>query len=259
MKTMKMVAVAVAVLGGCAAHEAGQGTDEAALTGSGVDAGTDSGSGTGSGSGSTGPSPVWHSVWNGGNASAWLYGWYTSGNIDAYENVSGPNRVAYLNYAYSSVDPSSLQCYSWTDWWGNTYQWCYYTRYTWDYGWGQIPTNDFQVTPKAAHVKTVIGSNPSFYAYHCSVDYSTWTFDCGVPVGGTVDVTWSKDGQWSSSHSGTDQTSWGPYTFQTSGTWSSSSAHASGSIIGTTFDAFGGFGDTHRANVTKDILNTPHP
>ncbi len=251
MATMNKLMVVAALVGGCVAGDAAQSADEAALTGSG------SGSGTGSGSGST--TPVWHSVWNGGNANASNWGWYSAAYIDAYENVSGQNRAAYLNYSFSSVDPTSEQCYSWTDWWGDTYTWCYYTRYTWDYGWGQIPASDFQVTPNAARVKTVISSSSTFYAYHCSVDYSTWTFNCGVPVGGTVDVQWSTDGQSSSSHSGTETTSWGPYSYRTSGTWSSSSAHASGSIIGNSFDGFGGFGDTHQVSVTKDILNTPHP
>ncbi len=214
---------------------------------------------TGSGSSTGSTTPVFHSVWNGGSANAWNWGWYSSGYIDAFENTSGLNRAAYLYFAVSSVDPNSLQCYTWTDWWGYTYSWCYYTRYTWSYGWGQIPAQDFQVNPNAARVKYTVGSDSSFYAYQCTIDYSTWTFNCGVPTGGDIDVAWSKDGQWSSSHSGTDQSSYGPYTFQTSGTWSSNSAHASGSILGASFDASGGFGDTHQSNVTKDILNTPQP
>ena len=251
MTTMMKLVVVVAMIGGCtvdngSAIPAGE-TAQATTV---ADAGT--------GGGNPGPN-VWHSVWNGGSAYANSWGPTSSGYIDAYENKSGQSRYAYLNYYENAVDPTSQTCYSYTDWWGDTYSYCYYTRFSWDYGWGQIPTHDFQVTPSGARVKTTVAAGGTFYAYHCDVDYGSWLWNCYVPTGGTIDVKWGKSGGYSQSQSGTSEHAYGPYTYRTSGTFTSSSAHAQGSILGVSFDAFGSFGDTHQASVTKEIVNTPRP
>ena len=240
MKAIKL-ACAVAMLGACAvdaedaSEELATGEAEQAVT-------TD----------------VWHATWNGGSANAQFWSPTGSGYVDVFEGRSGSTRYAYLNFSSWSFDPSSTQCFTWTDWWGYESTYCYYTKYTYAYGWGQIPAGDAQITPNHAHVKTTLGSN--FGGYQCTVDYSTWIFDCGVPTGGTVDIRWNKNGQYSVFQSGTTQQTFGPYTYKAQGSYRSASADASGSLLGITFaGTYGYFGDTKGTNVTKSVIPTPNP
>jgi hypothetical protein len=203
-------------------------------------------------------SDVWHATWNGGSANAQFWGPYASGYVDVFEGRSGSTRYAYLNFSTWSVDPTSEQCVTWTDWWGYPYTYCYYTRYSFGYGWGQIPAQDAQLTPGHARVKTTLGAN--FGGYSCTVDYANWIFQCGAPTGGEVDIRWNKNGQYSSFSSGTSQQTYGAYTYKQQGTYRSASANASGTLLGATFDvAYGSFGDTKGTNVTKSVMQTTAP
>jgi hypothetical protein len=201
---------------------------------------------------------VWHSTWNGGSATASFSSATGSGYLDVYEGQMGQERTAYLQFSTWSVDPTSQQCFTWTDWWGFDYSYCYFTRYTYAYGWGPIPASDAQLTPGNARVSTTLGAG--FGGYQCTIDYTNWIFDCGAPTGGTIDVRWNKNNQYSSFSSGTSQQSYGPYTYKQQGTWRSTSASASGTVLGTSFtESYGYFGDTRGTNVTKSVIKTPNP
>ena len=81
-----------------------------------------------------------------------------------------------------------------------------------------------------------------------------------LPADGQIDVQWRKDGAYSTFNSGTNQQSWGPYTFKSQGTYRSTSARGSGSVLGLSFsDAYGYFGDTRGTNVTRSVSLTPNP
>jgi len=236
------VALAMATgVGGCAIDEQGGAEPEASAT---EQAAT--------------TTDVWHGTWNGGSAQVSFWNGTGGGYLDVFENNAGQNRNAYLTFSRWSFDPNSLQCWSWTDWWGYTYSWCYYTKYSYAYGWGQIPTSDAQLTPGQARVHTTLPS--TFGGYQCTIDYQNWIFECTSAAGGDVDVAWHKDGVYSTFHSGTDQQEYGPYSFKSQGTYRTTSARASGSLLGTAFDdAYGYFGDTKQTNVSKYVIQTPHP
>jgi len=244
MKTMKpmnwlcVMAMSVAV-GGCAVDDAEDVTTDVAEQG-------------------LTQADVWHGTWNGGSANAQFWSPTGSGYLDVFENGSGQNRTAYLSFSTWSFDPTSEQCFTWTDWLGSDYTYCYYTRFTYAYGWGQIPAGDAQLSPNHAHVKTTLSS--SFGGYQCTVDYTTWPWTCGAPTGGTIDVRWNKNGQSSYFNSGTSQGSYGAYTFKTQGTYRSSSANATGNVLETSFtDSWGAFGNTRGTSVTKSVQRTPSP
>lgn len=240
MKAIKLACLVVAMAGGCAVDETEsydvETTEQAATQ-----------------------ADVWHGTWNGGSANAQFWSGYGGGYVDVFENGTGSSRSAWVNLATWSIDPSSQVCWSWTDWWGYTYNWCWYTRSTYTYGWGQVPAGDAQLTPGNARLKTTFGAG--FSGYQCVYDWSNWTSEpCTSLAGGSVDATWRKDGSYSVFSSGTHQTSYGTYSFKTQGTYRHSSARASGSILGIDFsDAYGYFGDTRQTNVSKSIFRTPKP
>ena len=241
MKAIKLACV-VALLGaGCAVDEA---TDEAA-TDTTEQAATQS--------------DVWHATWNGGSASAQFSSATGGGYIDAFEYKTSTFRSAYLTLSSWSYDPNSLQCSSYTDWWGNTWNWCFYTRSTYTYGWGSIPEGDAQFTPAAARLKTTLGSG--FYGYQCTWDYNDWlSSGCSALTGGSLDLRWAKNGYYSSFSSGTNQQTYGAYTYKSQGTYRSASAQASGTVLGNTVESsWGSFGDTRGVSINKSVMKTPNP
>jgi hypothetical protein len=246
MKTINVacVAAAMAMLGGCAIDEQG-GVDGDEAVAVAEQAATQA--------------DVWHASWNGGSVDASSYGYLSSAYVSAFEYKSGSTRYAYVNLSKWSVDPTSQQCFTWTDWWGGTYDYCYYTRYSYTWGWGSIPEHDLQISPNAARLRTELSSN--FGGYTCTWDWYNWqTSGCTSLAGGSVDLKWNKNGGYSTFSSGTSQTEYGAYTFKAQGTYRSSSAQATGSFLGETFDsAYGSFSDTRGVNVTRSVLKTPNP
>lgn len=200
---------------------------------------------------------VWTGTWNGASAHASSWSQYGGGYVDVFENGTGQNRSAYLNFSTSAYDPTSQQCFDWTDWWGYTYHWCYFTRYTYTYGWGQISAQDVQITGTNARVSTTLPS--SYYSTQCTVDWYNWSYTCTTGTGGTVDLRWRKDGQSSYFQSGTQQYAYGAYTFKSQGGFRSASAQAEGSLLGNAFAGSGGLGDTRGTSVSKSVFKTPNP
>lgn len=264
MKTMQMVAVAAAMVGGCVAAGGGDATDEAALTGSGSGIGSGSGSGSGSGGGTgsgSGGGNVWHSSQNGGAASLNFYdGNGTSGFLSAYENGTGQSRVANLVFSFGGPDPTSQVCYTWTDPWWGTYTYCYYTAYFTEWGWGAIPPSDFTVGASAESARLHTTTGPSFYTEKCTYTWYPWGwYNCQFGMSETLDVAWNYNGQSSHSQNGTTTNTYGAYSQQTSGRFVSRSATATGTAAGLTITgAFGGIEDSQGSTVSRDIVRATH-
>jgi hypothetical protein len=249
MKEISKLLCVVAMVAGCAVEDVDRSSTartEQALT--------DGGSGSGSGGGSGGGGSVWHANWNGGSASVTFWDAYSGGYLNAWESKSGGTRTAYLWFDRYSVDPASLQCVTY-NWWGWDYTYCYYTRYSYDYGWGEVAGTDVVINNGVARVHSTLPS--TFYSLSCTIDYNDWTnTTCSTGTGSTVDVVWHKDGLTSTFSSGTSQQDWGSYSFKSQGTYSSSSALANGSLLGHDFaDARGSFGDSHSTSIGMDIVN----
>ena len=208
---------------------------------------------------------VYHSVWNGG--SAWMSFWdgLSSGYLSVWEGGARA-ATAYLNFSRGSVDPTSEVCqtvvYDWC-WDGQTegcrqeYTYCYYTRFTYEYGWGEIPARDARLNGGDARLKTTIASGPSFWLIRCDFDANDWSYSCTNEGGGTIDLAWHKDGNYSSFHSGVSEDSYGRYTFRTNGQYRSSSALVDGSFLGGEIAfATGSTSSNRGVNVSKDVLET---
>lgn len=243
MKTI-MIGCAVAVLGACAV-DGNVDVSEDVTTSEAEQAATQT--------------DVWRQTWNGGSANAQFWSPTGGGYIDLFENKSNMGQFAYLTVSAWGVDPTSQRCETWEPWPGEVWQWCFYSRSTYTYVWGQIPTGDAAITPGLARVKTTLGAGVA--GYQCTYDYDNWANSgCVAPTGGVVDVRWNKNGFTSSFHSGTDQQTFGPYTYKSQGTWRSASADATGTVLGIDFSGgYGYFGDTRGSNVTKSVIQTPKP
>jgi len=188
---------------------------------------------------------VLHSTWNGGNANA-SFGdpmMGSGGFIDFWQGGS----TTYLNYGYTAVDPNSQFCMS-------PGMFCWYTRYSYDNGFGPIPSSDANTTPRSATLNTTITPGGSFYTTHCDIDYFYGIFNCGPGMGGAIIAQWTKTDTFSSFNSGVSHMDFGPTSSKTQGNWWSSSAVASGSLLGHAFtNALGGFGSTRGTNVIKEV------
>lgn len=245
MKAINLVCTVAAMLGGCAVDDAGTQEGEVENTAVAEQAATQT--------------DVWHATWNGASVNASSYGYLRGAYVDAWEYKSGSTRYAYLTLSSWSVDPTSEQCFNWTDWWGNTWGYCYYTRSTYSWGWGSIPESDLQVNPGTARLNTTLGS--TFYGTTCTWDWYDWTQSgCTSMAGGTIDLRFNKDGNVSAFSSGTSQYSYGAYTYKNQGTYRYSSAQANGTVLGNEFASnYGQFGDTRGVNVSKSVIRTPNP
>lgn len=201
---------------------------------------------------------VTHFNWNGGGASA--SSWTPESGF--YIDVNDNGTTAYLSFNANSVDPTSKKCFSEVYPPKDPffpppppYEYCWYTRYTYTYGWGMIPSTDFHTTKHAARLSTTVTSGSEFFFQSCTVDKDAGTFTC-LPAGasGTIDMTWSSNGVASSFHSGVDHKTYGSATYKTTGRWVTSSADASGTVLGIAVTAQGSLMDTQGTTVAKDVV-----
>ncbi len=222
-------------------------TDEAslALTGSG------SGSSTGSGSGAA---TVFHSTWNGRMANVGTSNGIDSYSVDAYEYTGASTRVVFLDFWFSGPDPSSQVCYTYSDGWG-TYTYCYYTAFINEYGWGVIPSSDFQIDPNSAHLN--VTTDASYFISKCTWSWVDWSYNCTTGGSETFDLRWNNNHQFSSESNGTTRMTSGVFSIQTEGAYSQTSADTNGTAFGTTLSAVpGSLSDSRSTNVTRDVLQS---
>lgn len=220
---------------------------------------------------------VFHSNWNGGNATGGAWSPSGSANFTAWESGNAQSRTAALEFWAYGYDPSSQVCMTNDACWSSadsgkpsceTYTWCYYTRTYWENGWGEIPSADFKVGSHSAHLTTDLANDPGFYATKCTWDSVTYQYACGQVTSGTFDVTWRDNGNSSTSSEGIQRSRYewysGSYSSVSTGSSSSSSADITGSALGITIA--GGWGQlgTSKGNgvqksITKDTVPSPSP
>jgi hypothetical protein len=218
---------------------------------------------------------VYRSSWNGASASAsvalpdgWAY-------LDVWENRTGNQRTASLNYSIERFDPDSLVCQEICFPWycgedggmtpgddgecpeGCSFEYCYYTNASYEYGWGTIPAGDFNANAKVAALQTDISGNPNFYAERCEISGDEWSCSNVLPSETSFAVRWQADGMFSSSNNGISRYNWGPYSYQSQGNYSSASATATGSFGSVALPGTPGSGWLSRSqggSVTKVVL-----
>jgi hypothetical protein len=205
---------------------------------------------------------VTHTKFNGVGASAYFEIENGSAGVSVYENVEQKKRSVYLNYHRSTVDPTSYQCQTDTYCWDpadpsacETYEWCRYTRSTWEYGWGIIPKSAFRVGGNGAELAVDLATVPDFYAETCSWDELAGTGSCNVgPASGIFDLSFAKTNDYSNFNNGTSRSTYGKYAYKTVGQWSSNSAAVDGVAFGAPVNASGDISRSKTTSVSKEII-----
>jgi len=196
---------------------------------------------------------VWHTVWNGGSAGASKHDELSSAYVEIWEGGTGQDRSTYLWLSTSSVDPASQVCET-VDWWGEPWTWCYYSRYTYSYGWGTVPARDAALSAGNAGIRTTLPQD-GFYLERCTVDWSSGSYTCDRDVAGEIDLRWHKDARYSSFSSGSSRYTWGVYSYKSNGSWRSSSAEVRGSLLGVTMDGDDAWlSASHSVNISKVVV-----
>ena len=195
-------------------------------------------------------SSIWRVKADGRSAEAQFSDALGGGRINAFQNGGS----TFLFYEIWGNDPTSQVCVSITDQFGNETLICVFTRFNYDYGWGEIPSADLPFTATNAHLLTTTGTN--FSNTRCTTDTSgpspVTTCTNGSPL--TFDLTWQPNNSSRERFAGVKQRSIASLTFTTYGKSETTSAsvtgHANGRKI---FNAPGRLGDIkgkHVATVT---------
>jgi hypothetical protein len=204
---------------------------------------------------------VTQTKWNGVSASAYFEIENGSAGVSVYENVEQKKRSVYLNYHRSTVDPTSYQCQTDTHCWDpadpnacDTYEWCRYTRNTWEYGWGLIPKSAFRVGGNGAELAIDLATVANFYFESCTWDESTGgSCSVGGAASGIFDLSFAKTGDYSYSNNGTSRYTYGKYSYKSVGQWSSNSAAVDGMAFGSPVKASGEISRSKTNSVSKEI------
>lgn len=204
---------------------------------------------------------VFNTVWNGGSADAYGGDALSSWSVGTWENQSRGVRTAYVSYNLYAADPTSETCV--TETWDRCelpgtcapeeYVFCYYTRASWEYGYGPIPTSALRISGDAASLDVALPT-AGFATEHCTADHVAGTFEC-TPGGGStgsITLSWAATDWWSNSRNGSESSTYGQYVNRTSGVWTSTSAVASGTFFGAEVNSEGGL--SHGTSSNKSMV-----
>jgi hypothetical protein len=181
-----------------------------------------------------------------GAATARLIDATTSITVNLIDNRTGPTQSLYLYYEYTVADPASQVC--------NPY--CYYTRYISDYGYGDIPASDGDVTPANARVATTTGD--TFTTVHCVSENAGYRCGPGEP-GATIDLRWERTGLLRTFTSGLYRATTAAFTLQTHGTYWSSYARITGTLLGHDLVTDGTLDDGQGSTITHALYANATP
>lgn len=193
------------------------------------------------------PATVNHYVSNGQGVSAWGGDEFSSFGLNAYSyGQPGADRAVWVDFYRNSVDPASWVCEissgpckcrrdepcppDYTCEW----EYCRYTRYSWEYGWGEIDSSALRASRRRASLNASITGDNGFWIEHCDVDELNGIFNCsgGEEGGGEVALELRSNGREGSSWSGTTQARYGGYAYRSNGNESSVMAGVAGSAFG---------------------------
>ena len=182
----------------------------------------------------------------GGSAYASFWSETDNGYVNINKQGAGKTTLAYLDFGISKADPTSLVC--------ETYpvpeppepkvmdiEVCYYTRFIEEYGYGEVPVGEVQIGKKGASVNTTVAPGPSYWITRCTIDYTTYIYDCVDGTGGTIAATWAQNGMDYSKRSGTEEYGYQGFAYKTSGSFTSYSATVEGTLLGNSFSASYGY------------------
>lgn len=186
-------------------------------------------------------------VYSGSEATAQLADQTTYVHVDVFENRSNqvPGDV-FLFYQYSSADLMSYVC--------NGY--CFYARWITDYGYGSIPATDVNIGASEAHVHTTT-SVAGFTTQQCVFDQRDYSSTCSGGVAGDIELWWNRDGLSTQFSSGLFRETAAEWTYQTQGTYWTSSAQAHGVLPSHEVTAaYGALNDSRTNTVSKSFTRS---
>lgn len=201
---------------------------------------------------------VYRSTQKGGSVDAAFGDELAGGNVSAWQSGTQVS----LGYSTYAVDPTSRSCVTESTPEGN-YEWCGYSRYSYEYGWGSVPASALTIKTGIAILAATVAPSDSFWIERCTVDYGNAEnpYVCTTGAGGgTISVDWSRDGVSSSSWTGTNRGNYGKYSYHSQGQGSWQSATATGSLFGNAFaNAGGGIARSSGTSISKDVISNPKP
>ncbi|MDH5673808.1 MAG: hypothetical protein OEZ06_16750 [Myxococcales bacterium] len=228
------------------------------------------------------PAYVWSNNGSAAYASVWDPTNYAY--VDASEYLDRGGRQAYLYYFAEKADPTSEVCVEECVPWcfedgpllpgmggaggsiggdGGTgecdpacmWSYCYYERWSYEYGWGEIPAQDFNAGQRQAQLNTTLVSGDKFYIERCSYGDSLGGGCEPVTEPVNVSVNWQANQMYSSTSTGTNSFKFGPISYQSQGSYRSTSADASGTIGGFALEgnASGGLYQSRGTSIQKGV------
>ncbi len=198
---------------------------------------------------------LWQAKGNGRSAevqfSDYGNGIRAGGRINLFQN----NGQTFLFYEIWGNDPSSEVCHTEIGNDGTEFTICVFTRTTYNYGWGLIPTNDIEFTATSAHLATTTG--PGFSTTHCVTVVSNSVTTCSAGASVAFNLLWTANDLSTKSSAGVTETAIGPFKFTSQGAVQGTSAFVSGSALGIgVANAPGWLGDT---KIIKNIATQTTP
>ena len=119
-------------------------------------------------------------------------------------------------------------------------------------GMGLIPNGDLKVIGQKIVLNTDTSAIPDFDNTICTPNES----ECGPGIGGVISVEWTKTNAFSESSKGISEFTFGGTTMRSVGSFSSTSASARGTALGTSFQtSFGRVGTNHQVERTIERVN----
>lgn len=213
---------------------------------------------------------VFHATWKGAQAGVWFGDGLVGGGIDVFQGTSNRQSTAYVNFSTYAIDPTSEVCTTETycvpdrkgspDCTPEEITYCWHSRVSYVYGWGEIPTSQFVSRGTSARLHTTVDA-ATFTIERCTVDQGNgeepWTCTQGG-AGGEIDVTWSGDRSNSFFSSGVTRQNYGRYSYSSNGTYSSIAASADGALFGMPFlNAGGSLSNSKNVSISKDVTTNP--
>jgi len=189
---------------------------------------------------------------NGGYASFDVsseLGWF---GLNVSENTQSRSSTAYLNYYRHANDPASWLCTTesytcepGTEDWCTPFTWenCRYTRWSAEYGYGEIDPSTLRIDPRVAALDLEFGGVP-FYSQRCSYDELSGLYECHEgALSGRIVGRWTRSNDGESRSTGRSYWQHGDYRLSTNGTQTWSTANASLTVFGETFTGRGTIGN----------------
>lgn len=155
----------------------------------------------------------------------------------------GTDGKVHIDFSSSTVDPNSWACTTppwWDPLWGPPPVFCGYTRRTFTYAFGTLPSSSYHSAQGSAYLNATLVASADLFVQSCTWDDATYVVTCSASPSGVVDLRWRANGWYKSTDTGSHEETYGWFSVRTSGSMTTQGADVTGSIFGVSTDyAFG--------------------